>query len=89
MHTLTKQANFSLPKDILDDLKKNVPRKEQNKVVADAIKKELKSIKLERTLDESFGIWNYNNHPELGDKYIKKLRKSTRIKRNSGWEKSL
>ena len=54
-------------------------------MVAEAIKKELKRIKLERTLDESFGIWNDNNHPELGegtDKYIRKLRKSTRIKRN-------
>lgn len=87
MHTLTKQANFSLPKDILDDLKKSVPRKEQSKVVAEAIKKELKRIKLERALEESFGVWNDNNHPELAegtDKYIRKLRKSTRTKRIGG-----
>ncbi len=65
MHTLTKQANFLLPKDILEDLKKNVPRKQQSKVVAEALKKELKRIKLIKALEDSFGIWNNNDRSEL------------------------
>jgi hypothetical protein len=87
MHALTKQANFLLPKDLLDDLRKNVPRMEQSKVVAEALRKELKRIKFKRALEESFGIWHNSNHPELvegTDKYIRRIRKSGRLKRISG-----
>ena len=65
MSTLTKQANFLLPKDLLEELRNNVPRMEQNKVVAEALKKELKRIKLMKALEESFGIWKNADHPEL------------------------
>lgn len=84
MDKLTKQANFLLPRDILEDLKKNVPRMQQSKVVAEALKKELKRIKFQRALEESFGIWKNGDHPELSEgteKYIRKARKSTRPKR--------
>ncbi|MGR3320126.1 MAG: hypothetical protein ACUZ8O_16785 [Candidatus Anammoxibacter sp.] len=83
MRTLTKQANFLLPKDILGDLKKYVPRMEQSKVVAEALKKELKRIKLQKALEGSFGVWKGNDHPELAegtDKYIRNMRKSRRVK---------
>ncbi|MFV1950847.1 MAG: hypothetical protein ACC630_02645 [Nitrospinota bacterium] len=76
-----------MPKDLLEDLKKNVPRMEQSKVVAEALKKELKRIKLKRALKESFGIWNNSDHPELAegtDKYIRRIRKSSRTKRIRG-----
>ncbi|MEK6766792.1 MAG: hypothetical protein AABY49_11275 [Planctomycetota bacterium] len=75
MKTLTKQANFLLPKEILDDLKKNVPRMQQSKVVAEALKKELKRIKLSRNLQESFGAWNKEDHPELAVGNRQKARK--------------
>ena len=83
MNTLTKQANFLLPKDLLEDLKKSVPRMEQSKVVAEALKKELKRIKLKTALEESFGTWKSSDHPELAegtDKYIRRTRKSSRTK---------
>ncbi|MGR3175267.1 MAG: hypothetical protein ACUZ8N_11815 [Candidatus Scalindua sp.] len=81
MKTLTKQANFLLPKEILDDLRKNVPRMQQSKVVAEALKKELKRIKLSKNLQESFGAWKKEDHPELADgtnEYIRQIRKSSR-----------
>ncbi len=84
MKVLTKQANFLLPKELLEDLKKNVPRMEQSKVVADALKKELKSIKLKKALKESFGAWKNEQHPELAegtDKYIRRTRKSNRARK--------
>ncbi len=88
MKTLTKQqANFLLPKDLLEDLKNSVPRMEQSKVVAEALKKELKRIKLKRALKESFGIWKSGVHPELAegtDKYIRRTRKSSRTKKVRG-----
>lgn len=87
MKTVTKQANFLLPKEILDDLRKNVPRMQQSKVVAEALKKELKRIKLSRNLQESFGAWNKEDHPELADgtdKYIRRIRKSSRTTKDRG-----
>ncbi len=87
MRILTKQANFLLPEDLLKDLKNNVPRMEQSKVVAEALKKELKRIKLKRALEESFGVWKNSDHPELADgtdKYIRRTRKSSRARKVRG-----
>ncbi len=84
MKVLTKQVNFLLPKELLEDLKKNVPRMEQSKVVAEALKKELKSIKLKKALKESFGAWKNEHHPELAEgteKYIRRTRKSSRARK--------
>ncbi|KHE93003.1 MAG: hypothetical protein K8F52_07705 [Candidatus Scalindua rubra] len=81
MKVWIEQANFLLPKELLEDLKKNVPCMEQSKVVAEALRKELKSIKLEKVLKEGFGEWKKEHHPELAegtDKYIRRIRKSSR-----------
>ncbi len=85
MGTATKQANFLLPEDLLEELKKLVSRREQSKVVTEALRKELKRLKLEKVLESSFGSWNDREHPELKSgtgKYIRKLRKSTRTERS-------
>jgi hypothetical protein len=83
----TKQANFLLPKELLEDLKKSVPRMKQSKVVAEALKKELKRIKLKKALKESFGAWKNGDHPELAEgtgKHIRRIRKSSRTKKARG-----
>lgn len=80
----TKQANFLLPGDLLDDLRKVVPKREQSKTVAEALRKELKRIKLKRALEESFGTWRDNEHPELAngtEQYVRRIRKSSRSKK--------
>ncbi len=85
MGAATKQANFLLPEDLLEELKKVVSRREQSKVVTEALRKELKRLKLEKALDTSFGSWDDRQHPELKSgtgKYIRKLRKSTRSERS-------
>lgn len=84
MGTTSKQANFLLPEDLLEDLKKTVSRREQSKVVAEALRKELKRLKLKKAIQDSFGAWKVNDHPELKsgtEAYIRKLRKSTRLTR--------
>ena len=40
-----KQANFALPAELLDELRRSIPRGEQSKVVAEALWKELKRLK--------------------------------------------
>ena len=84
MGTATKQANFLLPEDLLDELKKTVSKRQQSKVVADALRHELKRLRLEKAVRESFGAWRDKDHPELKggtEAYIRKLRKSTRAGR--------
>lgn len=81
MSTTTRQANFLLPEDLLDELKKTVAKREQSKVVAEALRKELKHMKLKKALQTSFGSWKDKDHPELKggtDAFVRKLRKSTR-----------
>lgn len=82
MGTETRQANFLLPKDLLDELKRIVPKREQSKVIAEALKKELKRMKLRQALLTSFGAWKDEDHPELQEgteTFIRNLRKSTRL----------
>ncbi len=84
MGTTVRQANFLLPEDLLDEFKKTVAKREQSKVVTEALKKELKRIKLEKAIQSSFGAWKHEDHPELKkgtDAFIRNLRRSTRISR--------
>lgn len=82
MSAAARQANFSIPEDILDDLKKHVARRQQSRFVADALRKELKRLRLLSVLEESFGAWKDADHPELAggtEEYVRKIRKSTRL----------
>ena len=81
MRTGTKQANFLLPEDLLEDLKKTVSARQQSRVVTDALRRELKRLKLEKALQTSFGAWKDENHFELKGGtalFVRKLRKSSR-----------
>jgi hypothetical protein len=83
MATITKQANFLLPEDVLNELKTTVPIRQQSKVVTEALRKELKRIKLTKALETSFGAWKSKDHPELNkgaEAFVRKIRTSTRIR---------
>ncbi len=85
MGATSKQANFVIPEDILDDLKKHVARRQQSRFVAEALRKELKRLRLETALEETFGAWKDKDHPELkdgADKFVRKTRKSSRLADN-------
>jgi hypothetical protein len=82
MNIVTRQANFLLPEDLLEELRKSVPRREQSKVIAEALRKELKRLKLQKALEKSFGAWKDEDHPELQqgtEAFIRNLRKSDRL----------
>lgn len=83
MTTITKQANFLLPEDVLDELKTSVPARQQSKVVTEALRKELKHIKLAKALETSFGAWKSKDHPELNkgtEAFVRRIRTSTRMR---------
>jgi hypothetical protein len=76
-----KQANFSLPEDLLEELRKVVPKGEQSKVVCEALRNELNRIRFKRALQTSFGTWKPGSHPELSQgsrRFVRALRKSHR-----------
>jgi len=84
MGSAAKQANFLLPEELLEELKKTVSRRQQSKFVEKAMRKELKRLKLEKTLHTSFGAWKDKDHPELKEgagAFVRKLRKSSRLAR--------
>ena len=84
MSVATRQANFLLPEDLVEELKRNVPKREQSKVMAEALRKELKRLKLQKAMETSFGAWKDKDHPELSkgtDTFIRNLRKSSRLDR--------
>jgi metal-responsive CopG/Arc/MetJ family transcriptional regulator len=84
MASTTKQANFTLPEDLLDELKRTVPKGEQSKVVGDALRHELKRIRFKKALQDSFGVWKQRAHPELTKgtrRFVRSLRKSSRLTR--------
>ena len=84
MGIAAKQANFLLPEDSLEELKSTVTKRQQSKVVAEALRKELKRLKLKKTLHDSFGAWKDKDHPELKEgieAFVRKLRKTSRLSR--------
>ena len=57
-------------------------RRTEYKVVAEALKKEFKRLKLEKVLETSFGAWKDKDHPELKEgtgAFVRKVRKSSRL----------
>lgn len=79
----TRQANFLLPEDLVEELRRDVSKREQSKFVAEALRKELKRLKLRKAIETSFGTWKTKDHPELRagtDKYVRRMRKSDRSK---------
>ncbi|MBI4687427.1 MAG: hypothetical protein HY756_06570 [Nitrospirae bacterium] len=84
MGTAVKQANFLLPEDLIEDLRKNISKRQQSKFVANALKKELQMLRLKNAIKESFGAWKDKEHPELKegtDAFVRRLRKSSRLNR--------
>ncbi len=78
----TRQANFTLPGDLLDELRRTVPKGDQSRVVGEALRNELKRLRFKQALDASFGAWRAGRHPELAGgprRFIRSLRKSRRL----------
>ena len=82
--TKTKQANFSLPNQLLEELRRQIPRGEQSKIVAEALRKELLRLRFRRAIDTAFGAWKPEDHPELNEgteQFLRRVRHSSRTGR--------
>jgi hypothetical protein len=82
--TSRKQANFTLPEDLLEELKRTVPKGEQSRIVGEALRNELKRTKFRQALKQGFDAWKDRDHPQLTKgtrRFVRSLRKSSRLKR--------
>ena len=87
MARTSRQANFMLPEDLLEELRKTVPKGEQSKVVGEALRNELRRLKFRKAVVTSFGVWKQARHPELAKgarRFVRSLRRSRRMERSSG-----
>jgi len=87
MKAATRQANFTLPEDLLDELRRAVPKGQQSRVVGEALRNELARLRFRQALERSFGAWAASKHPELAKgtgHYVRSLRKPSRRPRRPG-----
>jgi hypothetical protein len=80
-NTKTRQANFTLPDDLLEELRRQVPKGEQSKMVAEALRKELLRRRFRSAIGNAFGAWQQEDHPELKEgteQYLHRIRHSSR-----------
>jgi homogentisate 1,2-dioxygenase len=79
-----KQANFTLPEELLEGSRRTVPKGEQSRRCRQALRNELKRIEFRNAIEKSFGAWKANKHPELAQgsrRFVRPLRRSTRLQR--------
>lgn len=75
-----RQANFLLPAELLDELRRTVPRGQQSRIVGEALRNELRRLRFRRAVTDSFGAWKASAHPELARgtrRFVRSLRRST------------
>lgn len=53
-----RQANFLLPENLIEEMRRLVPPKKRSHVVAAALERELARIRVRSALGEYFGAWN-------------------------------
>lgn len=70
-----RQANFLIPEELLAELRRFVPRGEQSQVVSEALKRELKRLKLELAFEKSFGAWGPRKDLKTTRRFVRKLRR--------------
>jgi hypothetical protein len=81
-----RQANFLLPAELLDELRRVVPRGQQSRIVGEALRNELQRLRFRRAVIDSFGAWKASAHPELARgsrRFVRSLRRSTRRTRGT------
>lgn len=84
MKTTLKQANFQIPEDLLNELRKTVGKGQLSRFVCKVLKRELQRLRQLTAIDETFGAWKGRAHPELAagvDHFVRSIRKSARGKR--------
>jgi len=81
MSSETKRINVTFPVSLLEELKERIPKRKRNQFIVETIERELRRIRLQRSLREAAGAWSDEDHPDLKtaediDRYVRNLRES-------------
>ena len=84
----TEKLSITLPQELAAELRKLVPPGEVSAFIADAVRFSLALRRQKEALEQGFGIWSDENHPDLmtpedSSAYVRKLRE-TEWERTSG-----
>ena len=83
-----ERLNLYLPKDVVEDLRRQVPARERTRFVSQVLARELRRLQLKAAIEASAGAWRDEDHPELAtpadiDRWIEEGRTSL------GWDRPL
>ena len=62
------KAHLLFPEDLLQAIDKLVGKRGRSKFVAEATRKELQRMQLQKALEKAAGAWKDEDHPELKEK---------------------
>ena len=60
-----ERLNLSLPKELVDALRREVPARERTRFVARAITREIRGLRLRAAIEAAAGVWRDEDHQEL------------------------
>ena len=88
--TKTERVNVRFPKELLEDLRKYVPRGKRSEVVVAATARAVRQLRLKQALEAGAGAWTDENHPDLNtqediDRYRAELWASTNERCQREW----
>ena len=75
------QVNVAFPEPLYQQFVRLVPAGQRTKFLTDLAENGLRQLRLERALDDSYGGWSVQEHPELKrgtGPYIRSLRRKGR-----------
>jgi hypothetical protein len=54
-----------LPDELGAELKRSIPARQRSRFVAEAVEKQLRSMKFRKVLKKTAGAWTDKNHPDM------------------------
>jgi len=68
-YKITKvRAHLFIPQEILNEIDTLVGKRKRSEFIAEAARKELKRLKLQKALEKAAGAWRDENYPEISQK---------------------
>lgn len=79
---IRNKAHLVFPADLLEEIDKFLGKRKRSKFVVEAVRKELRRLKLLTAIEEAAGTWKDEDHPELAQRdtyeWVRELRKENR-----------
>ncbi|MBI2908702.1 MAG: hypothetical protein HYX92_13755 [Chloroflexi bacterium] len=80
-----ERINVIFPRDVLEELRRRVPRKHRSELIVQATAKELALLRQREALEAAAGAWRDEDYPDLNtledlDRFIAELRSTWRTR---------